>query len=47
MSERQCSCAFCMGISPWTERFAQCIQVGWIVAADAVAAGIASSVAPE
>lgn len=44
MNERQCSCAVCMGIAPWTERFAQCIQVGWIRATEAVAAGIASDV---
>lgn len=39
-----CSCAKCQDIQPWTERFAQCIQTGWIIASDAVAAGIASPV---
>jgi hypothetical protein len=41
---RRCSCAFCLGIEPWASNFARCIQQGWIDAADAVEAGIASRV---
>ena len=44
MNEHKCSCAVCMGFEPWVSRFAQCIQAGWIVAAQAVAEGIASRV---
>ena len=39
-----CSCAVCSGIPPWTERFPQCIQTGWIIASRAVNLGIASRV---
>lgn len=39
-----CSCAVCIGAVPWTERFPQCIQLGWITADRAVAAGIACPV---
>jgi len=36
-----------MGFEPWTERFAQCIQQGWINAAEAVEQGIATAVPHE
>ena len=39
-----CSCAKCLGISPWKERFAQCIQEGWSNASIAVQNGAASPV---
>lgn len=44
MTEHKCTCAVCMGFAPWTGRFAQCIQQGWVVAEEAVAAGIATEV---
>ena len=47
MTEHKCTCAVCMGFEPWVTRFAQCIQVGWIRAAEAVAAGIATRVPHE
>lgn len=44
MTERTCTCAVCMGFEPWTARFAQCIQLGWIKADEAVRLGIACPV---
>lgn len=44
MTGNKCTCAVCMGFAPWTERFAQCIQQGWIKAAEAVEQGIATEV---
>lgn len=39
-----CSCAHCMGVEPWRSLFAQCIQVGWHLAGEAVALGLACRV---
>ncbi len=47
MKAHHCTCAYCMGIHPYTARFAQCIQRGWIIAAQAVTGGFATAVVPE
>ena len=39
--DRTCTCAVCMGFTPWTERFAECMQVRfrktWAAIADGTA----------